>query len=114
VEDLQGIVVAMVQRLGALAPDGDGDPADLYRVGQNTTRLLMASGDVVIAWLLLGQAAVALDKLPSAQDPDRAFYQGKIAAAKFFAGSVLPLLACQRTIAERADPELMDIADGAF
>jgi alkylation response protein AidB-like acyl-CoA dehydrogenase len=114
VDDLQGIVAAMAERLGALVPDGGGDPADLYRVGQNTTRLLMASGDVVVAWLLLGQAAVALDKLPSAEGPDRAFYQGKVAAAKFFADSVLPLLACQRTIAERAAPELMEIAEQAF
>jgi alkylation response protein AidB-like acyl-CoA dehydrogenase len=113
-EDLQAILATMVQRLGALAPDGGGDPGDLYQAGQNTTRLLMASGDVVVAWLLLSQAAVALDKLPAAHDADRAFYQGKVAAAKFFAGNVLPMLASQRAIAEGADPCLMTVTEEAF
>ena len=40
-----------------------GDLRNIYKVGLNTTRLLMALGDVVCAWLLLRGADVALDKL---------------------------------------------------
>ena len=35
---------------------------NIYKVGLNTTRLLMALGDVVCAWLLLRQAEVALEQ----------------------------------------------------
>ena len=40
-----------------------GDLRNIYKVGLNTTRLLMALGDVVCAWLLLRGAEVALEKL---------------------------------------------------
>ncbi|MEQ4522649.1 acyl-CoA dehydrogenase, partial [Nocardioides kribbensis] len=36
---------------------------NIYKVGLNTSRLLMALGDVVCGWLLLRQAEVALEKL---------------------------------------------------
>ena len=40
-----------------------GDVRNIYKVGLNTTRLLMVLGDIVCSWLLLRQAEVALDKL---------------------------------------------------
>ena len=40
-----------------------GDLRNIYKVGLNTTRLLMVLGDVVVGWLLLRQAEVALEKL---------------------------------------------------
>ena len=44
-------------------------PAEIYRVGLNTTRLLLALGDLIIGWLLARQAEVAqgrLDEGPAA------------------------------------------------
>ena len=62
------------------------DARNVYKVGQNTTRLLMACGDLVIGWLLLRQAEVALAALDAgATGRDQAFYEGKVAAAPFFA-----------------------------
>ena len=82
-EDVQGIVATMVGSLTASAED----VSNIYKVGQNTTRLLLACGDLVIAWLLLRQAAVALAALDAgATGRDESFYDGKVAAAKFFAG----------------------------
>jgi alkylation response protein AidB-like acyl-CoA dehydrogenase len=77
-------------------------PEELYRVGQNTTRLLMSVGDLVIGWLLLRGAEVAKTK-----EPDE-FYKGKIAVAKFFADTVLPEIATRKKILESTDNELMD------
>ncbi|MEV6010497.1 acyl-CoA dehydrogenase C-terminal domain-containing protein [Streptomyces sp. NPDC051976] len=73
----------------------------------------MAAGDVLLSWLLLRQAAVALDRLADGELPERrrAFYRGKVATAKFFAQETLPLLAAQRAIATREDTVLMDLAD---
>ena len=46
------------------------DVKNIYKVGLNTTRLLMASGDVVVGYLLLKGAAVAAEKLETASAKD--------------------------------------------
>src|SRR5580658_107380 len=91
-------------------------PAEIYRVGLNTTRLLMALGDLVIGWLLLTHAEIAQQKLAelAAGSADRDFYAGKVAAARFFAATVLPRLATERAIAEQTTLDLMDLPEGAF
>ena len=74
------------------------DVANLYKVGQNTTRLLLSAGDLMVGYLLLRQAAVALTKLDEngLSEEDRAFYEGKPAVARFFAMTVLPELTARR------------------
>jgi alkylation response protein AidB-like acyl-CoA dehydrogenase len=108
--DLEAIVGAMLADLSAT----EQDVRSIYKVGLNTTRLLLASGDVVVAYLLLRGAAVAADKLPSATGKDAAFYAGKIAAAKFFATSILPGVGVQRAIAENVGLDVMDLPEEAF
>lgn len=83
-------------------------------MGLNTTRLLMASGDVVVGYLLLKSAVVASEKLRNASAKDTAFYQGKIAAAKFFAANVLPGVSSERALAEAVDNSLMELDEAAF
>jgi hypothetical protein len=108
---VQGIVGAMV---GALT-SSQQDVRNIYKVGQNTTRLLLACGDLVTAWLLLRQAVVAQRALDAgATGRDQAFYTGKVAAAQFFARQTLPLLAAQRAIAEAVDNSLMDLPEECF
>jgi len=75
----------------------------------------MIIGDIVCSWLLLRQAEVALEKLggePSAKD--KAFYEGKVAAAQFFARNVLPKIGAERSIAESTDLSLMQLDESAF
>ena len=63
-DDVGAIVAAMINDLRASAPGAPGsDPRNVYKVGLNTTRLLMALGDVICAWLLLRGAEVALERL---------------------------------------------------
>ena len=60
-DDAQAIVGVMVEDLMAGDPRAEAaTSANIYKVGLNTTRLLMVLGDVVCAWLLLRQAEVAL------------------------------------------------------
>jgi alkylation response protein AidB-like acyl-CoA dehydrogenase len=131
-EDVQGILGFMVGELMKSDPRQDGgDVTNLYKVGQNTTRLLLAAGDLVIGWLLLRQAEVAHAALEAGGVPagtttpktttsktitqkDVDFYQGKIAAASFFARTVLPRIAAERAIAEATDNALMDVPESAF
>jgi len=114
-DDVRGIVTAMTGYAAGADPNDDGDPRELYKVGQNTTRLLMAVGDLLLGWLLLRQAAVALDRLEEEpSDRDRDFYAGKVAAAQFFIRQVLPRLTSERVIAETTDNALMDLPETAF
>ena len=113
-------VAAMVTAMHGFLASSVEQPAEINKVGLNTTRLLMALGDLVIGWLLVRQAEVAnsaLDrggKSPDGRRDDTAFYQGKIAAARFFAATVLPRLAVERQLVETTTTDLMDLPEAAF
>jgi alkylation response protein AidB-like acyl-CoA dehydrogenase len=113
-----GEVEGLVSALAGYAASSLERPEEIYRAGLNTTRLLMALGDLVIGWLLARQAEVALGALdgePGAMSAaDRAFYQGKLATARFFAQTVLPRLAVEREIAESTTLDLMELPEEAF
>jgi alkylation response protein AidB-like acyl-CoA dehydrogenase len=106
---LTGYTVASLER-----------PAELYKVGQHSVRLLLAFGDLIIGWLLARQAEVALRALDNAEnanalaEADRDFYVGKLAVARFFATTVLPRLESDRKVIEQASNDLMDVPEGAF
>ena len=110
VEHVEKIVELMVNHTMGAAED----QRELYKVGQNATRLLMAFGDVVLAWLLLRQADVALAGIDGAEGSDKDFYTGKIAAARFFTEQFLPRVAAERKIAEGVTNDLMDVPEAAF
>jgi hypothetical protein len=110
-EDVQGMIGSMI---GFLTSSQE-DQRNIYKVGQNTVRLLMSTGDLLVGWLLQRQAEIALGKLdenPAAKDIP--FYQGKVAVASFFAKTVLPELSSRRKIVESTDNALMDIDESAF
>ncbi|MGC5016494.1 acyl-CoA dehydrogenase [Streptosporangium sp. DT93] len=114
-------VKAMADTMAGWALGSLEVPAEVYKVGLNTTRFLLALGDVVIGWLLLRQAEVALAVLGSSTEApgsavrgDAAFYTGKVAAASFFAQSVLPRVAAERRTLEATDQSLMELPEEAF
>lgn len=110
-EDVQ----AVIGLLGQWAMASQTDSREIYRVGLNTTRLLMATGDLLIGWLLLRQAEVAVAALAAgASDRDRPFYLGKIETAKWFARNRLPLLAAERAVAEATTLEVMELPEESF
>jgi alkylation response protein AidB-like acyl-CoA dehydrogenase len=89
-----------------------GEPDELYKVGLSSRRILLALGDLLVGWLLQRQAEVALAALTSAADlagPEQAFYQGKVATARFFAREVLPRLASDRQIVANTTLDVMDL-----
>ncbi len=111
-DNVEAIVSAMNGFLGASLEQS----AQIYRVGLNTTRLLLALGDLVVGWLLARHAEVAIGKLDQGGQSagDQAFYQGKVAAAGFFAATVLPRLAAEREIAEATPLDAMELPEEAF
>jgi alkylation response protein AidB-like acyl-CoA dehydrogenase len=111
-DNVEGIVTAMNGFLGASMEQRP----QIYRVGLNTTRLLLALGDLIVGWLLGRQAEIALGKLDQGghSAADTAFYQGKVATAGFFATTVLPRLAAEREITEATSLDPMELPDEAF
>ena len=111
-----GNVEAMAGAMVGFLMASADQPAEIYKAGLNTTRLLMALGDLVIGWLLLGHAEIAQRKLDeiAADTPDRDFYAGKLGAGRFFAATVLPRLAAERSVVEATTGDLMDLPEGAF
>ncbi|WP_319523722.1 acyl-CoA dehydrogenase [uncultured Desulfosarcina sp.] len=50
-----------------------------------------ASGDVVMAWMLLWRAVIAAEKLEKAKKKDKPFYEGQMKSAEYFTQAVLPV-----------------------
>ncbi|HJT95311.1 MAG TPA: acyl-CoA dehydrogenase [Mycobacterium sp.] len=109
--DLQAMVAALTGYL----VDSQRDAREVYRLGLESVPFLLAVGDLLIGWLLLEQAEIALAALDGdAADRDHAFYDGKVAAATFFAKNVLPRLTAERKIIESVDLTVMDLREEAF
>jgi hypothetical protein len=90
-------------------------PKELYRVGLNATRLLTMLGEVVVGWLLARSADIAERALDGgASGADRDFYLGKVAVARFFAETRLPLVPAEAGVAAATGLAAMDIDPAAL
>ena len=102
-------------QMGWLQAAQGGDSRELYKVGLTSRRVLLALGDVVVSWLLLRGAETSLKALGGELSAaDKSFYEGKIAAARFFAREVLPRIGSDRRIIENTTLDVMDLAEEAF
>ena len=109
-DDLGAIIGVLVGH----AMESQTDAVKIYQVGLNTSRCLMAVGDIITSWLLLRQADIAVAKLPTATGKDKDFYTGKIAAAQFFIKNNLPHITADRKIVEATDGSIMELPESAF
>ncbi len=108
-EDTNAIMAKLIE----FAMASEEKATEIYKVGFNTSRLLMSVGEVIIAWLLLREADIAIAKSGNAgRDAD--FYAGKISAAKFFVRTVLPHISSERMVVESENGDLMNVAESAF
>ena len=85
-----------------------GEATEVYQTALHANALLESLAEVVIGWLLLRHAAVALEALPGASDDDQHFYDGKWASARYFVRYALPKTRLRREAAEAEDGSLMD------
>jgi hypothetical protein len=88
----------------------------VYHTGLHGNRILYALGKVVVGWRLIHNAAVALERLEEGglTEEDRAFYEGKVTAARFYAREVLPEVTLARVVVEGSSTELMEVDEAAF
>ncbi|MGW0017396.1 acyl-CoA dehydrogenase [Rhodococcus sp. NPDC003382] len=110
-EDVQ----AMTATLTGFLMGAQEQPTELYKVGLGSVRYLLAFGDLLIGWLLLKQAEIALAALDAgADEKDVPFYEGKVGIASFFAKNVLPELTAARSIIANVDTDIMELDEAAF
>jgi alkylation response protein AidB-like acyl-CoA dehydrogenase len=110
-EDVQGMAATLTGYLMS----AQENPAELYKVGLGSVRFMMSVGDLLIGWFLQQHAAKAVEALDAgASGDDRAFYEGKIAVASFFAKNFLPMLTSTRQVIDTLDNEVMELDEAAF
>ena len=97
----------------------------------NARPFLMIMGDLVIGWQLLQAAAIAQKKLAAIyskkginspeeyrtlaqENSEVAFYQGKIANAKYFTANVVPSIEGRCNCIKNADKTPVDMAENSF
>ena len=77
----------------------------------NASLYLEMTGHMVIAWIWLRQALVALERLPSAHESDRAFYQGKLQACGYFFRWELPKIEHYNQLLNDMDRTCLEMQD---
>ncbi len=102
--DLGGLLEALLAKM----------QESIYHVGMQGNRALFALSEVVIGWLLVRHADVALAATADASTADRIYYAGKVASARWWCADVLPGLTLARKQVENSSIALMDLDDEAF
>ena len=105
-DDTQAHLGSMVEHLMSSV---SGDRSDIYKVGLQTNHLLESMAETVVAWLLLRQAEVAVERVG-----DEPFYRGKVESARFFVRHTTPKAALRRAAAIAEDGSLMKLPVDAF
>jgi len=84
---------------------------ELVPLSANCFLELMA--ETAIGWLLLDGAVIAAAKSAAIEDDneDKAFYEGKVKSAQFFARNVLPLVPARAKVIANGDRSALEIPD---
>ena len=114
--DMAGRFDAAVDRLGQVA----------FHLGQtamspkikaafsHSVPFLEVMGDVIMAWMLLWRATVAVEKLAKAKKKDQPFYEGQIKTAEFFIRTILPVTLGKMAAIEDCSDAAVVMEDAAF
>ncbi len=104
-----GTLKSTTATLTAVAATGDQQ-----RFLANASTYLYMFGHVVVAWIWLRQASVAVRKLNEATGSDREFYQGKVDACRFFFRYELPKTEVQAHLLNSLDVTCLTIPEESF
>jgi hypothetical protein len=77
-------------------------------------RFLSMMAETCIGWLLLEQALIALEKLPTASNAEKPFYEGKRYAAQYFAFNLLPNVLNHAAVINGEDASALEIPQDAL
>jgi hypothetical protein len=77
---------------------------------------LNCMGDVIVGWLELKMAIVAVPKFfaPETGEQEKAFYRGKIEAARFFIGRITDMVPAKLENLKKDEQSCMNIPEESF
>ncbi|GBC59509.1 acyl-CoA dehydrogenase [Desulfonema ishimotonii] len=73
-----------------------------------------ATGDVVMAWMLLWRATIAAQKMEKAKKKDKAFYEGQVKSAEYFIKAMLPITMGKMSAILANTGAAVEISEDAF
>jgi alkylation response protein AidB-like acyl-CoA dehydrogenase len=82
----------------------------------HANRFLEMMAETTVGWMLLEGAVIALEKKKAvaAGHPDATFYEGKVAAALYYARNVLPHVELKAKLMAEEDKSPLELSDAAF
>ena len=87
---------------------------EVREVLANAQHYMTLMGHLAIAWVWLWQATVAARALPAAKEIDKAFYEGKLQACRFFYATELPLVEHAAKLVSQVDDTAFAMRDEWF
>ena len=89
---------------------------EMKRIPLAAEPFLKIMSELAVGWLLLEQAAIAIEKLPGVAEshPDRAFYAGKKYGALHFANTVLAAIPSEAKLLMEVDESALHVPEDAF
>ncbi|NNL74872.1 MAG: acyl-CoA dehydrogenase [Desulfobacterales bacterium] len=116
-DELSAEVEIAVNRLGEVAINiGKNAMSPQLKVAfAHAFAFLEVIGDVVMAWMLLWRAALAIQKLESgAKKKDVDFYDGQLKTAEFFIQTILPITLGKMNAIIKNNGATIEISEAAF
>jgi len=80
----------------------------------NAQHYMTLMGHLVVGWFWLQSALIAVRALPSANATDKAFYEGKLQACRFFFATELPQIELAAKLVAEADDSAFAMQDAWF
>jgi butyryl-CoA dehydrogenase len=109
---LRGAVELVARTTGVIGKAASDESLDVALA--NSAVYLEMFGHVVVAWLWLRQAVVAANRREATTGEERAFYDGKLAACRWFFHWELPKIEPQAKLLQSLDRTTLDMAAGWF
>jgi hypothetical protein len=119
-ENLKGLASNLDKALGKLkeVAQNIGETLrseNMMNAFANATPFLDVTGDVVMAWMHLWRAVVAIEKLDQKpRKKDLEFYNGLLKSAQFFINTILPVSRGKMDVIIANDTTVNDISEAAF
>lgn len=120
IDNLKGLALKLDKALGHLKEVAQNIGAvlrseNMMTAFANATPFLDVTGDVIMAWMHLWRAVVAIEKLEQKpKKKDLEYYNGLIKSAQFFINTILPVSRGKMDVIIANDTTVNDISEAAF
>lgn len=115
-EAMAGEVEKILNKLGEVAMHmgATAMSPDVLKAFAFAHPFMEATGDVVMAWMLLWRAAIAAQKIEAAKKKDKPYYEGQLKSCEYFVYSVLPITFGKMKAILATNGAAVDISEDAF